>query len=95
MNLAENLASDKNADDDDTAIIESNIRLLEHQARTEQADLHTTLLEDPSAEHFKAALEDAELIFIQGHDEHGDDTLAGIDVKKLLNTVSIPVEIVQ
>jgi hypothetical protein len=95
LNLAEDLATDKDADTDDAKIIESNRRLLEHQAVTGKVELHTQLLEDPSAEQFKTALQDADVIFIQGHDEHGYDTPAGIDVKKLLAGISIPVEIVQ
>jgi hypothetical protein len=84
----------KSTDDEQSVIIESNVRLLEHQALTDKVDLHTQLLQTPSVEQFKSALDDAGLIYVQGFDEHGVNTPSGIDVKKLLDKVSIPIEIV-
>ena len=91
---AETITTDADADNDDKAIIESNMRMLQHEAIMQKIDVQSHLLENPHQQQLILLLKNCTLIFIQGHDEHGKETPAGIDVKKLLTGVSIPVEIV-
>lgn len=95
LDAAETLATNTEADQDDKKIIESNIRMLEHEAVIQKIALQCQLLENPSEEQFNAVVRDCAILFIQGHDEHGSETLAGIDVKKMIQSVSVPVEIVR
>jgi hypothetical protein len=92
LNLAENLTTTTDADNDDRKIIESNMRLLEHQAIMDKVELTTQLMEDPSPQAFAAVVAGCEKIFVQGNDE--GSTPAGIDVKSLIRAVTIPLEIV-
>lgn len=92
---AETLSNNTDAYQDDTKIIESNMRLLEHEAVTQKITLQCQLLVHPSEEQFRALVQDCSIIFIPDHDEQGRETPAGIDVKKLLRSVSIPVEMVR
>ena len=96
LDAAENLSTNKDADAADKKIIESNIQLLKQQALIDQVELHTKLLEDPSVEEFKKELSNCEIIFVQeGANDWENMPVAGLNVKKLLNHVSIPVEWVQ
>jgi hypothetical protein len=95
LGAAETLFTDTDADQDDTKIIKSNMRLLEHEAANQKITLQCQLLVHPSEEELNAALQDCAIIFIQGHDGHGRETPAGIDIKKLMRSVSVPVEIVR
>ena len=67
-------ATDKDVESDDMNIIESNMRLLEHEATIQKIMIQPRLLENPKEEQLQALVQDCAIIFIQNHDEHGDET---------------------
>ena len=96
MGAAETLATNEDADADNTKVIESNIRLLQHQAINEHAELVVQLVSNPSEEELLLQLNSCEIIFMQGYaNEHENLPVDGIDTKKLLKNITIPIEIIQ
>ncbi len=96
LGAAENLATNEDADADNTKVIESNIRLLKHQAINEHAELVVQLVSNPSEEELLLQLNSCEIIFMQGYaNEHENLPVDGIDTEKLLKNITIPIEIIQ
>ena len=95
LDLAENLASNEEAETNNMKVIDSNIRILEHQAKGEHIELQTLLLTDPTEEELLEQFTACERIFIH-EDIYQQGILAvqSIDLKKLLKDPPLPTEVI-
>lgn len=95
LDVAENLSSTEDAEISNIRVIESNILILEHQATSENVELHIQLLTDPTIEELSQQLTGCEILFMQENvDEPGILSVESIDLKKLQKHPPVPIEIV-
>jgi hypothetical protein len=96
LDAAENLTSTDDAKSSHIAIIESNMRMLEHAAAAEHADIQTTVLIDPSKDDLIGMLEESERIFAsEDIVEQGIMTVDSINLKKFIADPPAPVELIK
>jgi hypothetical protein len=96
LDAAENLSSKEDAGAANNLIINSNIRMLENRAESEDIDLASSLLSDPSEADLLQQFSGCELIFIDEKiDQAGIFTVESIDLKKFLKNTSLTTEIVR
>lgn len=96
LDSAENLTSNEEAETNHIKVIDSNIRILEHQASSEHIELQTQLLTDPTEEELMEHFTGCERIFIQKKiDQQGILAVDSIDLKRLLKNPPVPTEVVQ
>ena len=96
LDLAENLVSNEEAETNNIKVIDSNIRILEHQASSEHIVLQTQLLTDPTEEELLDQFTGCERIFIhEDIDQQGILAVDSIDLKKLLKDPPVPTEVIQ
>ena len=93
---AESLSTSKDADASDKLTIESCIKLLGHQAATENIAFSAILLIDPTSLEIEKQLLDCDAIFMQQTPEDlAHLPLAAVNIKELLKDINVPVEFVQ
>lgn len=91
-----NSVSDTDARIEDEKIIQSNARLLEHQAVAERIALNSVILVDPSEKELSAALNDCTQIFIHDNiQEPGIVTVESIKLDRFLKSTGISLKIIR
>jgi hypothetical protein len=96
LDAAENLAENSAANTNLSLIIDSNIRILEHQAIGEQIEVRTALLTNPTDEELLDQLGGSEYIFTSKEiEEPGALTSASNSLKKILKDLPSRMELIQ
>jgi hypothetical protein len=93
IDAAEDLTGTKDIEAGDVHIIQSQMKLFEDMAKTENIPLRSELLTEPSLEDLTAIVKDADILFVDG-DDHGSGILSvtNFKMKNLAKKSPIPVE---
>jgi len=96
LDAAQNLQKNEDAEAANINVINSNITMLQHSASSEDIDLTTQLLSDPSAEQISQPLSDCECVFIDDKfHQPGILRVEDIHLEKLLKKIQLPIVKVQ
>lgn len=93
LDAAENLNTTDEARASHTAIINSNIRLLQNEAIRRKVEIEIVVMEQPSEEELQDKLKGMEMVFTSDTViETGVLTVDSIDLEKFLSGLPMPVE---
>jgi hypothetical protein len=96
LDAAENLTSDKDSQDNQEMIINSNIRILEHRAAGENIELRSVLLTNPTEASLLEEIKGCECIFVSDKiTEQGMMTVDNLNLKNWLTNPPVPVELIR
>ena len=95
LDEAENLYTNKDAENADEQIIQNHMRMLEREAAVERIPLKTSLLIDPSMSELLAKCGQAELVFIPRKLERKDLLCIDIDIAQFSKNMKVPFEIIE
>jgi hypothetical protein len=96
LDAAENLYTTDDSNAAHIAIIDSNIRLLQHAAAIENIQVHSVTLVDPNREQLLGELAGSECIFTSDDiHESGTLTVESINMKKFLGKPPVPVKVIK
>ena len=95
LDAAENLYTEKDAENADEQIIRNHIHILEREAVVERIPLKTSLLIDPSMPELLAKCAQAEFVFIPRKLEKKDLLCIDINIGQLGKSIKVPFEIIE
>ncbi len=95
IDAAENLYTNKDAENEDEQNIRNHMRMLEREAADERITLKTSLLIDPPMPELMAKFAKADIVFIPRKLEKKDLLCIDMDIAQLSKNLKVPFEIIE
>lgn len=96
LDAAEDLSDTEDAEEGDVKVIQSQVKLLEDMAKTENIPFQSELLTDPSLEDILAIARAKDILFVDhDFDEPGILTVTGFKLRELIKKSPATVEVIK